>query len=402
MLVARPPLDVLFGGRGGDEARAAAECRLDRELRQLASYGGDGNDKQNERDWRKLEPAEVIERFKAPKEGEQNRTLLARALFTGTAQALIKGSYWAPFASSPVAEMVDCRHLRRPVSRLYPLGAKPSRLTTAQVRKGLCQLSFRPGRSMLDVAAELWNGLDRYRIAVVRFSAIKDPRNERTQYNHLRDDQLFLRTSYYQAFENMEKDLDKRLSNAIDDGGLIYTPGVGVLRGPLEEGAQWYSSPPRLDVMWVGLKAAPTAAEQGQYALEDEKNDVIEAVDQIFAWAAANQVDVLVLPPLGCGTHGVLHPHWDMADIIHKAWKKYDKYISQLIMCSDYPAHLEGDWWRVWERSIAQGRPAVEHVVRVLPPCVRQHRPDPQRLIEKAQKMQGGRKTPRPPRATFL
>eukprot|EP00929_Paragymnodinium_shiwhaense_P114482 TRINITY_DN82894_c0_g1_i1.p1 TRINITY_DN82894_c0_g1~~TRINITY_DN82894_c0_g1_i1.p1 ORF type:complete len:413 (-),score=60.61 TRINITY_DN82894_c0_g1_i1:83-1321(-) len=412
MLALRPSADVLRERPGGEEVVAAAECRLDRELRQLSGYGGsgpkignpakEGDPCDEHRDWRKLEPADVIERFKNPSAGDQNRTLLSRALFSGTAQALVKGSYWAPFATSPVAKEVDCRHLRRPVSRLYPMGAKPSRLSTAQVRQPPCKLSARPGLSPLDVAGELWNGLDRYRIAVVRTSAIKDPRNELTQYSHLRDDQLFLRTSYYQAFEKMDKDLDKKICNAIDDGGLIYTPGVGVLRGPIEQGAEWHGSPPRVDVMWMGLKTRPSFRDQSQYALEHEKKDVEEAVERLFAWAAACEVDVLIMPPIGCGTNGVLHPHLDMADIIHHAWKRYERYISQFIICSDHPAHLEGDWWQTWQRAVTQGREPAEYPIRPLPPCVPKRRTDPQYFIDKAHKMQLGKRTPRTPRHTFL
>merc|ERR1740130_1299363 len=107
-------------------------------------------------------------------------------------------------------------------------------------------------------------------------------------------------------------DIDAPVNEAIDMGGLIYTPGVGILRGPLDKGALWYNSAPRVDVIWVGLPPRPQLAEQSQYACEQDRAAAGRVIERVFAWAAALDVDCLIMPPLGCGTHGCMHPHLDI------------------------------------------------------------------------------------------
>merc|ERR1711869_134762 len=71
-----------------------------------------------------------------------------------------------------------------------------------------------------------------------------------------------------------------------------------------------------------------------------------------------HEVDVLVLPALGCHTHGCAHPSLDVADIIHKAAVKYGKQIGEVVIASDHPA-AQADWWMHFCSAFQYGRPPV-------------------------------------------
>jgi len=368
--------------------------RLEPQVRELAALGLDL------RDWRLLPPEEIQTRFRGAREKPENRTLLANAIFVGTAQALVKGSYWAPDHACPGAIEVDCSHLQRPHSRFYNSEKLPDITKLERRSSGVRILCF-PRCNPLDACAHVRGaGAESRRVAMVRFTGFRDPRNSSRQYRHCREDQLFLRTSYHQAYEKMESDINAPLEDAIDMGGLIYTPGVGVLRGPLDEGALWFSDPPRADVIWIGLLPRPQHAEQGQYALDKDKNSMVRMVDRIFAWAAYHEVDALVLPPLGCGTHGCHHPDLDVADIIHKAAQRYRNYISQVCVASDYPPHFEGGWWEAFADAVQHGRPAIERPVKIPVPPFPRLMKDSFALAEKAKRLNPP--TRRTPRHTYL
>lgn len=375
------------------QVQCAGQMRLEADLRGLASLGLDL------RDWRKLDPEEVIARYRKAKDGPENRTLLAAAVFVGTSQACVKGSYWAPSYGCPGAVEVECAHLRRPVSRVYPPDRMPE--LSAPERPNAVQIITCQGPHPLDVCAQAWAGPHHPHVAMVRFSSFRDPRNEKTSYTHCREDALFLRTPYYEAFERMAMDIAMGVSAAIDMGGLIYTPNVGVLRGPLDEGALWFREAPRTDVIWIGLPPRPRLAEQSQYADEGERNAMGRVIDRVFAWAAAHGVESLVLPPLGCGTHGCQHPELDVADLIHKAAHRYGQYISHVYVASDCPGHIEDGWWEAFARSAKEGRPPIHRPVKIpVPPFPRQPKTNAA-LAEKAFRLNGGVKF-RNPRHTYL
>lgn len=384
-------LPSLTGDR--TERDSAGEVRLEQELRDLASIGGGQH-----RDWRQLEPAEVIARSSCKAESEDNRKLLAKAIFVGTAQALLKGFYCAPYASSPHVAEVDCKHLRRPVSRTVKLG--PPRLEAEKLASGGLQISAYPGKSTLDACAQFWaSGSERYRIAVARFSPLRNNQNAKVQCMHCRDDQLFLRSSYYQAFDKMACDLNIPVVDAIDRGDVICTASVGLLRGPLDEGAQWYSEPPRFDVLWAGLPPWPHVADQSQYAGENDRLAAANVVENLFAAAVAIKADVLILPPLGCGTHGCRQPYLDMASLINDAALRHGRNLPHLAIASDHPQHLEGGWWEAFEAAVRFGRPAIQRPVRA-PPMPQTK--DPLALAEKQRRLKQGANTPRGNRKTFL
>ena len=52
----------------------------------------------------------------------------------------------------------------------------------------------------------------------------------------------------------MKKHIHAEPQAAVDAGGLIYTADVAILRGPLEDGAQWLPEMPRVDVLWVSMQ----------------------------------------------------------------------------------------------------------------------------------------------------
>merc|ERR1719161_503480 len=135
-------------------------------------------------------------------------------------------------------------------------------------------------------------------------------------------------------------------------------------------------------------------------------------VDRIFAYAAENGVDILVLPPLGCGSHGCQHPSLDVADIIHRTAQRYAQYVPQVCIGSDQPAHIEPDgsspsnkWLDAFADAVQNGRPPIvvpEKKIFNRPklPYVRNSGKDFEALLEKNRKLAG--KKPRTPRRTFL
>lgn len=386
--------------------------RLDPELRALKDFPVQLSD------WRHLEPSDIATLFT---EGAELRKL-AVAIFAGTAQACMHGWYWAPSASCPGAAQVNCKHVTRPISRLYAAEKAPPLLKAvgdAEVRI-TCSANCHP----LDLGARMISRTGS-RVAVVRYTSTRDPRNEpptratgtqasHARYTHCREDQIFFRTTYWQAFERMKCDINASVGDTLDLGGLIYTPGVGLLRGPLEEGALWYQDPPRADVIWVALPPRPQLDEQEQYALEKDRNAMTRTVDRIFLWAASNGVDILVFPPLGCGSHGCQHPSLDVADIIHKTAQRYAAYIPQVCVGSDalsFESDGEGPskWWENFADAVQNGRPAIHADEKAMTnPGMKQLRKvgilhggkDFDALLEKNRKL--NRRKPRTPRKTFL
>lgn len=318
------------------------------------------------RDWRKLKPGEWLAHFESAKSRLSGLGGLTTAITCGTLQACLQGSYWAPYFGHPEAVQVDCSHLKFPTSRLYPPEQKPDP-ASMEIRYGGPQFSCFKECHPLDVCKRMTSDSNHKHFAVVHFTGM-NMMNDFTASSYgsitpclanYREEQLFLRTSYYQAFENMQRQIHTPLKDAIESGGLVYTPDVAVFRGPVEEGAEWLPKYPRTDVLWAGVQRHPKMEQQGQYGIPEEKEKMQGVVDRIFAWAASHEVDVLVLPPLGCGTHGCAHPSLDVADIIHKAAMKYGKQIGEVVMASDHPAHFQGDWWLHFSSAFQYGRPPV-------------------------------------------
>jgi len=363
------------------------------------------------RDWRKLKPGEWLAQFESAKSRLSGLGGLTTAITVGSLQACLQGSYWAPYFGHPEAVQVDCGHLKFPTSRLYPAEQKPN-MSSMEVRYAGAKFASFEKCHPLDVCKRMMSDSNHKHFAVVHFTGCAPFNRELKQDTrgvvppclaNYREEQLFLRTSYYQAYENMPRQIHAPLKDAIEAGGLIYTPDVAVLRGPVEEGAMWLPKYPRTDVIWAGVQRHPKIEEQGQYGIPEEKEKMEGVVDRIFAWAASHEVDVLVLPALGCGTHGCAHPALDVADIIHKAAVKYGKQIGEVVIASDNPAHFQDDWWQHFCSAFQYGRPPVvqkEYVpVDSILPFVRKKK-DAEELRKKEGKAKAN--PPREMRRTFL
>jgi len=394
--------------------------RLEPELRMLKDFPIKMSD------WRYLEAADICALYNTglPAIAGDLR-LLSIAIFTGTAQACMHGWYWAPSASCPGAVQVDCGHVLRPYSRLHTLEKVPPPLPLKSSSEGAVRITYAANCHPLDLGVRMMSRSGS-RVAVVRYTSTRDSRNDPpttsigtqasfARYTHCREDQVFLRTTYWQAFERMKCDINTNVGDALDDGGLIYTPGVGILRGPLEEGALWYEDPPRVDIIWVALPARPQLAEQEQYANERDRNTMARTVDRIFAYAAANGVDILAMPPLGCGSHGCQHPSLDVADIIHRTAQRYVQYVPEVCIGSDQLPHIEPDgsipnntWLDGFADAVQNGRLPADTSSKFIVPISRPKIPglraggkDFEALLEKNRKL-AGRKKSCTPRRTFL
>jgi len=370
-------------------------------------------------DWRDLEPSDVVELFRMGPPSDLR--LLAIAIFAGTAQACMHGWYWSPYPSCPAAGQVDCGHLLRPCSRLHMLDAEPPPGSFTPVGDGEVRITCEPNCNPMDLGIAKMKKAGS-RVAVVRYTSTCDPRNEPpttargaqprfARYTHCREDAVFIRTSYWQAFERMNCDINAPVGECLDRGGLIYTPGVGILRGPVEEGAMWYQDPPREDIIWVAVPPRPQLAEQEQYAHEQDRDAMERVVDRIFLWAASNGVDVLVMPPLGCGAYGCQHPCLDVADIINRTAQRYAHLIPDVCIGSDWPAHFQPNdnngnrWWDSFADAVQNGRPPIDQspMTNIRPSMPKLHKADGkdfEALLEKNRKLAGMKGSTK--RRTFL
>jgi hypothetical protein len=352
-------------------------------------------------DWRKLEPSEVATSFQELQDSDA-RALLATAVFVGTTQACLQGCYWAPSFGCPGTVKVDCGHVVRPTSCLYPVGKLPPIDALRARRAGgrPTELTLAPKCNAIDAAARLATVTSDggHQVVLLRFTSLQDPRNETARYSHLREDQLFLRTTYGRAFEVMPRDINTPVRDAIDEGGIIYTSGVGVIRGPLEDGALWFQEPPKVDVIWVGLPVArPQLGIQEQYALEKDRKAMATMLDRAFHCAVGHGADAVVMPPVGCGTHGLAHPRLDVAELIRSVASRWERYIDLICVASDVPAHFEAGWWDGpygFAQALQNGRPEIEEPPPRVPPiCIPPEltrKKDAAALAEKAKKLSGG------------
>lgn len=323
-------------------------------------------------DWRTLDSAVIASKVESLEE-PQKRSLWATAVYVGTAQATLCGFYYAPSPKDSEAIRVDVRHLSRPVSCFYAADRKPLMETWDKVLPHCSAPALgvvgMQGKSLLDAAIELCDTPFGRQVCVVRFSGRLDSRNDEQHYRHFHEDQLFLRTTYSEAVEHMASDanIKSSLGAALDQGGLIYTSGVGLLRGPLKEGTPWLREPVKIDVAWVALPKSPKLAFGEQYADEGDLLTLEHTLNQIMLWAAAHGADAVVMPPLGCEFQGCRHPRLAVADTIHKVARRFEKLIPTIALASDNPVHGEASWWEPYEAAVKEGRQPVKMPVEVPP-----------------------------------
>eukprot|EP00441_Pelagodinium_beii_P041741 CAMPEP_0197627702 /NCGR_PEP_ID=MMETSP1338-20131121/6239_1 /TAXON_ID=43686 ORGANISM="Pelagodinium beii, Strain RCC1491" /NCGR_SAMPLE_ID=MMETSP1338 /ASSEMBLY_ACC=CAM_ASM_000754 /LENGTH=470 /DNA_ID=CAMNT_0043198495 /DNA_START=102 /DNA_END=1514 /DNA_ORIENTATION=+ len=197
------------------------------------------------------------------------------------------------------------------------------------------------------------------RVGLVHFVALDDPRVTNPPLSDLRLSQLHTRTSYLLALQEMQRQLHMEPNTALS-GCVIHTADVSILRGPVEEGAQWLEAPACVDVLTAGIQRRPRCDEQGQYARITEKAAVAKTVDDIFACALANDIEVLVFPPLGVnGAAGCYHPAADAGDLLRKAILEHSGHVSRVWICSEFPGQLRG-LWTTFAEAVQKGRQPIE------------------------------------------
>mmetsp|Transcript_41379 Transcript_41379/g.88160 ORF Transcript_41379/g.88160 Transcript_41379/m.88160 type:complete len:380 (+) Transcript_41379:99-1238(+) len=352
-------------------------------------------------DWRCLEPSDIIRHTQSLDPGA--RSLLATAIFAGTTQACMQGSYWAPSFGCPGAAEVSCAHLARPISCHYPVGKRPNLQGLPQNKEGQT-ISAPAEQNALDACARLSHMPPTHRVVLMRFTAFRDTRSRSIRYGHCSEDQIFLRTTYPQAFERMEGDICANVEDCLDKGGIIYTSGVGLLRGPIVEGALWFREPPKIDVLWVALPGHVALGEEDEYANEKDRNDMAGLLDRAFACAAGHGATAVVLPPVGVGVLGCNHPGLDVADLIHKTAQKYSGYFAHVCIASDIQKQRSVEGWADFAKACQQGRPPFQRIPKVPPIALPPHRKKhgEKELAEKALCL-ARKKTPRSGRRnTFL
>lgn len=239
------------------------------------------------------------------------------------------------------------------------------------------------------------------RVAVVRFTAAGDNRDrEKPALGDHREQGLLLRTTYFKALQDMPRHIHGCPSEAVEEGGLIYTPDVAILRGPLESGALWLAEPSCVDVIWVALQRNPRCDDQGQYARVSEKARMVESIDMIFACAAAHDVDTLIFPPPGLANSGCHHPAADSGDLIRKAAYEYARHIPRVRVCREYGEQV-GASWSTFAAAVSGGREPIQHrelVPLTVSPYIR---PGWEEKPPRARKIELGHR-PRPERPSFL
>jgi hypothetical protein len=282
-------------------------------------------------DWRNIETDDFLywlERYKGETRAENEpgmRELMSIAAL-GTIQACIHGGFAAPDGS-----MVNCGHAGYPLSLGYREGNAGRPLRDPGP---LAEMLVFDGVHPLDAACVVQHGIGRNvfrQVAVVHAVATGEMRGLLPSFANYREAQLFVRTPYLQAIEVMPRHLHEDPLDLLADGGVIYTPGVHILRGPVEEGLPWLEPDTAVDVICVAIPRQPSRTDDGQYAHPEEKARVEAALELVIKVAMARGVDTLVIPPIGL-EHMCLHPSEAIADLVHSVVSPYRHYFDKIIL----------------------------------------------------------------------
>jgi len=218
---------------------------------------------------------------------------LLHAVAVGTLQACQDAEFWAPSFQNPSRER---KRLRAPLSHVWQAPA-PTELVVAREQD----------------AFELLRSFGHRRCAIVHFAsgppALRD----------LRDAQIFLRTTYLYAWEDMPRQTHRQVSDILSEGSLIYTAHVTLVRGDVEDGAPWLEEPVEVEVLTASLQRTPRCDAHEQYSRLDEKAEVVKTIDDIFLCAEQQGVEVLIFPPFIGGCCGCYHPPADAGEVLRKA-----------------------------------------------------------------------------------
>lgn len=325
------------------------------------------------RDWRRLPAASVRKYFeelqvavqvpinriypqqlRRPPEESQHFEGLMTAVAVGTLQACRERCYWVD--SGGEAPASECRGLRSPLSRALFDTPELPRLEPGAEAMGKATLC--PDRNALDVCRDLAADRSFPRVGLVRFVPLGDERCCDLYIGDFRESALLLRTSYLEALQEMPRQLHGAPTKLLEQGAVIHTSDVSILRGPVEEGAPWLPTPTTIEVLTVALLRHPRCDDQAQYARTSEKAQTAAALDRVFANAAALGIDVLVLQPPGVGgASGCHHPAEDAGDLLKKAIAAHERHVPRVWVCQEHATQLKPlGCWDAFASALEGGR----------------------------------------------
>lgn len=345
-----------------------ARAEVEIELRQSGIIADVSQWRKEIRDWRKLrcdalaqQWKELHERVPAPQTprlysthlrsdaGEiQRRQLrlegLLNAVVLGNLQACEECSYWTPSFEAPNCQR---QRLHAPLSR-----------------------ALAPLRRAVNAPARVEVIYDQDMLQICRSCAL---RGQRTALVHLvpgeerplplglemRDSQLYLRTTYFHAYSEMPRQMHQTPKEVLNDGKVIHTAHVSILRGDVAEGAPWLE-PVEIEVLTASLQRTPQGDGHEQYARIREKAAVARTIDDIFSSATEWGIEVLVFPPLGvngapCGCY---HPPSDAGQLLRQCATQAGDF--QVYVAKQHLAPLVG--WLAFADAVTNGRAALQRV----------------------------------------
>ncbi|CAK9050627.1 unnamed protein product [Durusdinium trenchii] len=335
-------------------------AELQGELRSNSIIAEVSNWKEDIRDWRKLSCEATARQWKELQESPpppktprlysthlrlpvaaiQRRQLcvegLLNAIAVGNLQACEEGYFWAPgFAPGAVEHPLRAplSHASMPTMRPKSSPAQIEAVHDQDVLQ-LCRSAAQSGQ----------------RTALVHFAPAGE--EQALPMRELRESQLYLRTTYLYALSTLPRQMHKDASKALQDGCIIHTAHVSILRGDVAEGAPWLE-PTEIEVLTVALQRRPYADHHEQYGRIREKAAVAKTIDDIFASAAEFGIEVLVFPPLGInGSFGCYHPPSDAGQLLrHAALSGGDV---KVLVAKQHSGPLGG--WASFADAVVNGR----------------------------------------------
>ncbi|CAE8583173.1 unnamed protein product, partial [Polarella glacialis] len=257
-------------------------------------------------------------------------------------------------------ESTEVRVTKQPSSTVYP--NVPNLSDRKPKGQGPAEIHVSEDKDSCSIAQEIVQGSSGVRVGLVCFTAHGEPPSGQTpDLGEPREASLYLRTTYLQALQDMPRQLHADVGDVLAAGSVVLTQDVCILRGPVQDGARWLPDPVRVDVLTAAIQRHPRCDVQGQYARIAEKADVAKTVDHIFACAAANDVEVLIFPPLGVnGAAGCHHPAADAGDLLRKAILEHGQHVPRVWVCQEFPGQLKSSW-ATFASAVRSGREPLEH-----------------------------------------
>ncbi|CAE7637166.1 unnamed protein product [Symbiodinium microadriaticum] len=285
----------------------------------------------------------MVQGFRAPDRRQSHSVVrqregLIQAVAVGTLQASQDGAYWSPSYEAPSRRQIDVR---------APLSVAWSRTS------GAAQPEPRPSPELIvsqdqDIF-QLCGTFPGKRCGLVCF-ATGPP-----SFRDLRESQLFFRTTYLYAAEEMPRQIHREVQDVLGQGSIIYTAPVTVLRGELQAGAPWLQEPVEIEVLTAGIQRTPQGDVHEQYARLTEKADVAKMLDDLFVCAAEKGIEVLIFPPFVGGSCGCFHPPADAGKVLRKA--ALTSPMQAVVVAPMLVGVLPG--WASFSDAVLRGRPPI-------------------------------------------